>query len=46
MVRVNGGGGGTETPFGGVRDSGVGSDGGPEAIEAYQVWKFVAQGAI
>ena len=30
-----------ETHFGGVRDSGYGSEGGPEAIEAYLVPKFV-----
>jgi succinate-semialdehyde dehydrogenase / glutarate-semialdehyde dehydrogenase len=32
-----------ETPFGGVKDSGYGSEGGPEAIEAYLVTKFVSQ---
>jgi succinate-semialdehyde dehydrogenase / glutarate-semialdehyde dehydrogenase len=30
-----------ETPFGGVKDSGHGSEGGSEAIEAYLVTKFV-----
>jgi succinate-semialdehyde dehydrogenase/glutarate-semialdehyde dehydrogenase len=30
-----------ETPFGGVKDSGYGSEGGSEAIEAYLVTKFV-----
>lgn len=30
-----------ETPFGGVKDSGYGSEGGTEAIEAYLVTKFV-----
>ncbi|MCO5066595.1 MAG: NAD-dependent succinate-semialdehyde dehydrogenase [Rhizobiaceae bacterium] len=30
-----------ETHFGGVRDSGYGSEGGPEAVEAYLVSKFV-----
>ena len=30
-----------ETPFGGVKDSGYGSEGGPEAMEAYLVSKFV-----
>ncbi len=30
-----------ETPFGGVKDSGYGSEGGPEALEAYTVTKFV-----
>ena len=32
-----------ETPFGGVKDSGYGSEGGSEAIEAYLVTKFVTQ---
>ena len=32
-----------ETPFGGVKDSGYGSEGGPEALEAYLVTKFVTQ---
>lgn len=32
-----------ETHFGGVRDSGYGSEGGPEAVEAYQVAKFLTQ---
>ncbi|NEU13518.1 NAD-dependent succinate-semialdehyde dehydrogenase [Methylobacterium sp. BTF04] len=32
-----------ETPFGGVRDSGYGSEGGSEAIEAYLTTKFVSQ---
>jgi succinate-semialdehyde dehydrogenase/glutarate-semialdehyde dehydrogenase len=31
-----------ETPFGGVKDSGYGSEGGSEAIEAYLVTKFVS----
>jgi succinate-semialdehyde dehydrogenase/glutarate-semialdehyde dehydrogenase len=30
-----------ETPFGGVKDSGYGSEGGSEAIESYLVTKFV-----
>jgi succinate-semialdehyde dehydrogenase / glutarate-semialdehyde dehydrogenase len=30
-----------ETPFGGVKDSGYGSEGGSEAIEAYFATKFV-----
>lgn len=30
-----------ETPFGGVRDSGHGSEGGAEAIEAYLQTRFV-----
>jgi succinate-semialdehyde dehydrogenase/glutarate-semialdehyde dehydrogenase len=32
-----------ETPFGGVKDSGYGSEGGSEAIEPYLVTKFVTQ---
>ncbi|MGE0723676.1 MAG: NAD-dependent succinate-semialdehyde dehydrogenase, partial [Alphaproteobacteria bacterium] len=32
-----------ETPFGGVKDSGHGSEGGSEGLDAYLVTKFVAQ---
>ncbi|WP_412050783.1 NAD-dependent succinate-semialdehyde dehydrogenase [Hoeflea sp. Naph1] len=32
-----------ETPFGGVKDSGHGSEGGAEAIEAYLTTKFVSE---
>jgi succinate-semialdehyde dehydrogenase / glutarate-semialdehyde dehydrogenase len=32
-----------ELPFGGVKDSGFGSEGGPEAVEAYLVTKLVTQ---
>jgi succinate-semialdehyde dehydrogenase/glutarate-semialdehyde dehydrogenase len=35
-----------ETPFGGVKDSGYGSEGGTEALEAYLVTKFVTQSAV
>ncbi len=35
-----------ETPFGGVKDSGYGSEGGSEAIEAYLTTKFVTQAAF
>ncbi|MCJ9708775.1 aldehyde dehydrogenase family protein, partial [Bordetella hinzii] len=31
-----------ELPFGGVKDSGYGSEGGPEALEAYLVTKAVS----
>ena len=34
-----------EVPFGGVKDSGHGSEGGSEAIEAYLNFKFVTQAA-
>ena len=34
-----------ETPFGGVKDSGYGSEGGTEALEAYLVTKFVTHSA-
>jgi succinate-semialdehyde dehydrogenase/glutarate-semialdehyde dehydrogenase len=32
-----------ETPYGGIKDSGIGSEGGMEAIEAYLNTKFVTQ---
>ncbi|TXM79063.1 NAD-dependent succinate-semialdehyde dehydrogenase [Methylobacterium sp. WL69] len=35
-----------ETPFGGVGDSGHGSEGGSEAIEAYLTTKFVSQASV
>ncbi len=31
-----------ETPFGGVKESGYGSEGGTEGLEAYQITKFVS----
>ena len=34
-----------ELPFGGVKDSGFGSEGGPEAVEAYLATKLVSQAA-
>ncbi len=35
-----------EVPFGGVKDSGYGSEGGTEAIEAYLNTKFVSQAGL
>ena len=35
-----------ETPFGGVKDSGYGSEGGSEALEAYMNPKFISQAGI
>lgn len=35
-----------EVPFGGVKDSGYGSEGGSEALEAYLVTKFVTQAGV
>jgi succinate-semialdehyde dehydrogenase / glutarate-semialdehyde dehydrogenase len=35
-----------ETPFGGVKDSGYGSEGGTEAMDAFLVSKFVSQAAV
>ena len=35
-----------EVPFGGVKDSGYGSEGGLEAIEAYLNTKFVSQAGL
>ena len=35
-----------ELPFGGVKDSGYGSEGGPEALEAYLVTKTVAMTSV
>ena len=32
-----------ETPFGGVKDSGYGHEGGIEGMEAYMVRKFISQ---
>lgn len=32
-----------EAPFGGVKDSGFGSEGGPEGFDAYSKTKFVSQ---
>jgi succinate-semialdehyde dehydrogenase/glutarate-semialdehyde dehydrogenase len=33
----------SETPFGGIKDSGIGSEGGAETFEGYLVTKFVTQ---
>ncbi len=35
-----------EVPFGGVKDSGYGSEGGSEAIEAYMNHKFISQAGL
>ena len=35
-----------EVPFGGVKDSGYGSEGGSEAIESYLNSKFVSQAGL
>ncbi len=35
-----------ETPFGGVKDSGYGSEGGSESMDAYLVTKFVTHNAL
>ncbi|WP_430913148.1 NAD-dependent succinate-semialdehyde dehydrogenase [Methylobacterium sp. sgz302541] len=35
-----------ETPFGGVKESGYGSEGGAEALEAYLATKFVSQASF
>jgi succinate-semialdehyde dehydrogenase/glutarate-semialdehyde dehydrogenase len=32
-----------ETPFGGVKDSGIGSEGGSETFDGYLTTKFVTQ---
>ena len=32
-----------ETPFGGIKDSGIGSEGGAESLDAYLTTKFVTQ---
>jgi succinate-semialdehyde dehydrogenase/glutarate-semialdehyde dehydrogenase len=35
-----------EVPFGGIKDSGYGSEGGSEALEAYLITKFVSQAGL
>ena len=35
-----------ETPFGGVKDSGYGSEGGTEALESYLNPKFISQAGL
>jgi succinate-semialdehyde dehydrogenase/glutarate-semialdehyde dehydrogenase len=35
-----------EVPFGGVKDSGFGSEGGTEALESYMNFKFVTQAGL
>ena len=34
---------GADTPFGGVKDSGFGSEGGPEGLDSYMVVKAIHQ---
>jgi succinate-semialdehyde dehydrogenase/glutarate-semialdehyde dehydrogenase len=44
MVSINHHGVGVpETPFGGIKDSGYGTEGGPEAVGGYMTAKFVTQ---
>ena len=40
------GAGGPETPFGGVKESGIGREGGPTSLDAYTVSKTVLQSTI
>jgi succinate-semialdehyde dehydrogenase/glutarate-semialdehyde dehydrogenase len=35
-----------ETPFGGTKDSGYGSEGGIEGLDAYMATKFVSQASF
>jgi acyl-CoA reductase-like NAD-dependent aldehyde dehydrogenase len=35
-----------ETPFGGVKDSGYGREGGVEGVRAYMTCKFVVEGTL
>jgi succinate-semialdehyde dehydrogenase/glutarate-semialdehyde dehydrogenase len=47
MVAINNVGlGMPENPFGGVKDSGYGSEGGTEAMEAYLNTKFISQTGV
>ncbi len=47
MITINHLGLGTpETPFGGIKDSGYGSEGGSEALQAYMNPKFVSQAGL
>ena len=42
-ICLNDGVGVPETPFGGVKDSAYGTEGGPEAVAGYMNTKFVTQ---
>jgi succinate-semialdehyde dehydrogenase/glutarate-semialdehyde dehydrogenase len=43
MVSINDFSGGLpETPFGGVKDSGIGSEGGTETFDGYLVTKYIS----
>jgi succinate-semialdehyde dehydrogenase/glutarate-semialdehyde dehydrogenase len=47
MVSINGGVLGlTETPFGGIKESGYGREGGPEGLSPYLVPKFIAHAPL
>ena len=43
MVNINNNGTPAEVPFGGIKDSGIGSEGGLETFDGYLVTKFITQ---